>query len=119
MATGMSEDEPTVLTDAKGRKLTLRTLTLLEQTRVLRAIGPAQASNEPYVQTVIAMCMIADIDGVPVLLPTNERQIDGMLDRIGNEAGVAMNVHLRKMQADAEKAAEEAMSPDPLPPSVN
>ena len=103
-------DGPVVLTDAGGRKLTLRTLKLLDQIKVLRAIGPAQSSNEPYVNTVQAVCMIAEIDGVPVAIPANETQIDGLLTRVGTDGATAVTVHLNALMREAVAKAEGAMS---------
>lgn len=117
---------PTVLTDAKGRKLTLRTLTVRDQARMLRAIGsinPNQAQNQPYVQIVECAFMVADIDGVPQPMPSTEGQIDGALDRLGDEGMSVVMIHraeeVRKVM-DAAQAAIEAggSEPDPLSASA-
>jgi hypothetical protein len=115
----------TVLTDAGGRKITLRKLSVLDQARMLRAVGPRQAENQPYFHLVECACMVADIDGVPLLLPGSEQQIDGLLGRLGDEGIAAVMIHrvaeVRAAMTAAEDAAlnSEAKDRRPLPVSVS
>lgn len=107
-----------IVTDAKGRKITLRKLTIVEQVRLLRAMGPVQASNEPYSQVVNMAAMVSDIDGIPVPFPINEVQIDAAIKVIGDEGFSALIVRMRSEIDDAMAAAEAAAAggekPDPL-----
>lgn len=113
-----------IVTDAKGRKLTLREMNVLDQVRLLRAVGPAQAGNEPYVQIVMMAASVAEIDGVPLMVPTNERQIDGAIGRVGDEGFAALMVNMQRKIEALTKAAEavdqdgEAPAIDPLAPSA-
>ena len=111
----MSEE---VITDAKGRKITLRKLNVLDQVRLLRAVGADQARNQPYVEIVTMSASVSDIDGVPVLLPVNERQIDAAIGRIG-ALMVYMQREVAAVQSAAEAAADGEVKPaDPLAQSV-
>lgn len=117
--------KPTVLTDAKGRKLTLRRLTVRDQAKMLRAIGsvnPQQAQNQPYVQLVECAFMVADIDGVPQPLPSTEAQIDAAFDRLGDEGAAAVMIHradeINKVM-EAAQAAVEAGGSEPNPLSAS
>lgn len=108
--------EPIVLTDAKGRKLMLRPLNVMAQVRLLRAIGPEQSQNAPYVNIVQAAAGVSEIDGVPMPFPTNERMIDAAIERIGDDGLMAVALH-HKAEMDATMArAQEAMEgkSDPL-----
>ena len=112
-----------VITDAKGRKLTTRKLNVLDQVKLLRAIGPDQARNQPYVDIVTMSASVADIDGIPLVIPTNERQIDAAIGRIGDEGFAALMVYMKREIAAVEAAAEaaadgEAKAADPLVPSA-
>jgi len=115
---------PETITDAKGRKLSLRKLNVLDQVKLLRAIGPDQARNQPYVEIVTMAASVADIDGVPLMLPTNERQIDAAIGRIGDEGVAALMVHIQREFAAVMQAAEaaaddgEVKPADPLAPSA-
>ncbi len=117
----MSEITKTVLTDAKGRKLTLRKLNVLDQARLFRAMGADQANNQPYGYLVQTAASVADIDGTPVPFPTNERTIDlaiGMLGDPGYNAVIReLKAEMEAATAEAEDAAKEKPS-SPLPPSA-
>jgi hypothetical protein len=115
-------DAPKVLTDAKGRKITLRDLTIMDQMKMLRAIGAAQASNQPYVQMVTVACMVDAIDGVPQPFPTNERGIDAAVSRLGDDGMAVVMMDMITEQNRVMEAAQRAVeggdaAPDPLAPS--
>lgn len=103
-----SAQQTTEIRDAKGRVLKMRALGVLDQVKLLRAIGPAQSGNEPYVMLVQAAASVSEIDGVPQPFPTNERQIDAAVARLGDEGFAAITVHLRKAVAELEIAANAA-----------
>lgn len=106
------------LTDAKGRSLELRKMTVLDQARMLRAIGPKQAENQPYVQLVECACMVSAIDGVPALMPTTEQTIDALLGRLGDDGIAAvMAKRMAEIQSIMEAAQAAMEKPDPLPAS--
>lgn len=119
--------EQTVLTDAKGRKLTVKDLSALEQLRLLRAIGPDQSMNQPYVMSVQAAASVTFIDTVPCPKPTNERQIDAMIDRLGDEGLAVVQLHQQMVMVKAYRAAQdaieahaaEAVAADPLAGSAS
>lgn len=104
-----------IITDAKGRKFTTRDLNVLEQVRLLRAIGAEQSNNQPYVSMVMMAASVASIDDVPCLLPTNERQIDGTIGRIGDEGFAALMVDVQHRVDDLTAAAEAAASGEAKP----
>ena len=110
--------DPVVITDAKGRKILLRPLNVMAQVRLLRAIGPEQSANQPYVNVVQAAAGVAEIDGVPMPFPANERMIDAAIDRLGDEGFLAVAMHqkaeMEAAVAAAERAMEEGTKPDPL-----
>ena len=107
-----------IVVDAKGRKLTVQRRSVLDQVRLLRAIGPAQSGNEAYVNIVTMAVTVSDIDGVPCPTPTNERMIDAAIERIGDEGFAALVVDLKAKEKAfmdaAEAAAMVAVAADPL-----
>jgi hypothetical protein len=110
---------PEVVTDAKGRKYRIRKLNVLGQVKLLRAIGAEQARNEPYVQIVMMAAGVADIDGIPCPLITNEYQIDAAIARIDDDGFTALMVDMNRKIAALNAAAEAAADggapvPDPL-----
>lgn len=110
--------EPVVITDADGRKLTLRELDVLDQIKLMRAMG-VNCNIESYQAVVQAAAMVCDIDGRPQPMPLNERMIDGMMTRIGSSGLAAITVHLRKMNEQAMAEAEAALGGQATDPLAN
>lgn len=103
-----SQRRATTLVDARGRRLTLRDLTVLDQVRLLRAIGPAQSANEPYVNIVNVCASVADIDGDVMPFPSNEREIDALVRMIGDAGFAAIGVEIKRQIDEVHAAAEAA-----------
>ena len=85
--------EPTIITDADGRKLELREMTLADQLDLLDAAGDS-SGNSGYVRMVTLLFMVAKIDGAPVPPPANKKQIRLHATRLGNAGLVALYAHL-------------------------
>lgn len=100
--------EDKIVTDAKGRKITLRTLNVMDQVRLMRAVGPEQARNEPYFNIVTMAASVSDIDDVPCAIPRSEAQIDGLISRIGDDGFAALMVSMKSQIAEIEAAAQAA-----------
>lgn len=111
--------DPVEIKDARGRRLVLRPLRVMEQVKLLRAIGPEQSRNEPYVGIVQAAAGVAEVDGVPLPFPQNERMIDAAIDRLGDDGLMAVALHqkaLMEVAMAAAEAAAEGGAADPLAP---
>jgi hypothetical protein len=76
--------------DAKRRRLTLRRLTALDTLRLFKAAGPVLAQNEPWLSMAGMAFSVLEIDGVPVPAPVTEAQIEGLIDRLGDEGLAAI-----------------------------
>lgn len=77
---------PTV-TDAHGRRITLRRLNALDKLRLFKAAGPLLAQNQPWLGMAVLACSVAAIDDVPVPAPVSEAQIEATIGRLG-DAGI-------------------------------
>lgn len=80
--------EPQVIVDAHGRKLSLHRLDALDKLRLFKAVGPTLAQNEPYLGMALLACSVIAIDDVPYPMPVNEAQIEHFVQRLG-EMGLA------------------------------
>ena len=111
------------ITDSRGRILRWKLPTFLEQVRMIRAIGAEQSSNQVYVQMVTIACSIVSIDGAPQPKPTNEVQIDGIIERLGDEGVAAISAYMRRSAAERSAAEAAAVSngvpADPLGASAS
>lgn len=100
MAAAASE---TVIDD-NGRRLSIRRLTALDRLRLFKAAGPLLSQNQPWLGMALIACSVAAIDDVPVPLPSNEVQIEGMVGRLG-DAGIAVVAQV--LQQFSEPCAAE------------
>jgi hypothetical protein len=76
--------------DTKGRRLSLRRLTALDTLRLFKAAGPVLAQNEPWLSMAGLAFSLLEMDGVPVPAPATEAQIEGLIDRLGDEGLAAI-----------------------------
>jgi hypothetical protein len=108
-------------TDSRGRALKMKPLSVLGQTRLLRAAGPSQSSNEAYLSIIQVAASIIEIDGVVMPFPTGETQIDAMVDRVGDEGYLAVQAFIEKRKAEMKATIEAAQagSEDPLAPAAS
>lgn len=87
------------VTDSGGRVLRVRRPGALDRLRLFKAVGPGLASNERYVgYAMLAMC-VSSIDGIPQPAPTNEGQLEALVQRLGDPGMVAIGQEL----ANAER----------------
>jgi len=82
------------VTDASGRLLRVRRPGALDRLRLFKAVGPGLASNERYVgYAMLAMC-VTSIDGIPQPAPTNEGQLEALVQRLGDPGMIAVGQEL-------------------------
>lgn len=78
------------VTDVVGRVLRIRQPGALDRLRLFKAVGPTLSTNERYVgYAMLAMC-VSCIDGVPQPSPSNEGQLEALVQRLGDEGMVAI-----------------------------
>lgn len=91
------------ITDAGGRRITLRRLTALGKLRLFKAAGPALSHNQYWLGMATLACSVHAIDDVPVPMPTNEPQIEALVGRLG-DAGIAAIAVALNADASSETA---------------
>ena len=74
--------------DQNGRRLSLCRLTALDTLRLFKAAGPVLSQNEAWLSMASLAFSVREIDGVPAPGPTNEAQVESLIDRLG-EVGLA------------------------------
>lgn len=108
-----SASSTTTLTDALGRQIVFRRLNVLDQARILKAIGPAQSENGPYVRLATIAASVTSIDNVPFPAPVNDGQIETAIGRLGDEGFAALVVEFERLEKVAKAAAEAAATAAP------
>lgn len=99
------------VTDSTGRNLLLRRLTALDTLRLFKAAGPELAQNEAWLAMAGLAFSVVEIGGVPVPAPTNEAQIEGIIDRLGDDGLAAVASTLKASEADPIVGPELGNSP--------
>lgn len=77
-------DEVSVI-DVRGRKITTRKLRPLSRTRLFKLIGPDNSRNMPLLGYYSMAVSVTQIDGVAVVWPSKEIEIEALLDRLGDD----------------------------------
>ena len=94
------------VTDALGRRLSLRRPTALDKLRLFKAAGPVLAHNQPWLGIALYAASVTAIDDVPVPPPASETQIEALVARLGDEGLAAVAEALAEAPAaPAEMAA--------------
>lgn len=73
------------VTDTRGRKITLRKLGPLDQMRLARIVGADGAKNEVYFGFATLAYAVSAINGEPSSPPLSERELEGVVDQLGDE----------------------------------
>lgn len=96
------EEAATILKDSKSRRIVLRELDPLEESRIFIAVGAANAANHTYMTGyAFPAAMVESIDDVDYSVPTNQAQIDGRLKHLGKEGMTAIREYMIKAVRDA------------------
>lgn len=72
------------VTDADGRRITVRRLTALGKLRLFKAAGPTLSHNQYWLGMATLACSVQAIDDVPIPMPANELQIESLVGRLGD-----------------------------------
>jgi hypothetical protein len=98
----------TVVIDAKGRRLTIREPDLLQESRLVRALGEA-AGNTNYVMLYcLPAAMVVKIDDDDMVFPTNQMQVEAAIQAVGREGMTAVMEHLTSAAKQKQEVDEDA-----------
>lgn len=99
-----------VVTDKMGRRITLQRPGMLAQYRLVRAVGADAAENRVYMNMLLPLTYVTEIDGAVVPPPSNQAQFDALIQRLdehGLTACVAgIQQHWGGQQADPEESLQ-------------
>jgi hypothetical protein len=96
-------------TDGLGRKLVIGKLSVLDQARILKAIGSEQSNNGPFVQIAMASCCIRSVNGIPCPTPRTPSEVEAAIDRMGDAAYLVVIVQMAKWSQAASDAIDGAL----------
>lgn len=96
------------ITDSKGRVIVLKKPGVLAQYRILEVAGTS-SGNEAYMNMVLPLIFVVEIDGAPKAQPTNKTQLEALIQELDEHGIEAVMVGVRdnfgKPDPEADKAA--------------
>jgi hypothetical protein len=95
--------------DSLGRKLKIKEPGILQESRLVRAMGGEASMNNGYMMGyVMPAAMVVEINGDPQPFPATEMQVDAAIQLLGREGLAAVMAHFVE-QAAAAKARADAL----------
>jgi len=85
-----------VVTDTTGRRITLQKPGLLAQFRIVKMVGGETAANRVYMNMILPVTFVVAIDDLPVPPPTNQAQLDALIQRLDEHGLSACMEGLKK-----------------------
>ncbi len=100
--------------DTRGRRLTFRRLTALDTLRLFKVAGPVLSQNEAWLAMSGLAFSVLEIDGIPVPAPVTEAQIEGLVEKLGDEGLAAVAMTIRDEEPSHEHQADVGNLPGTL-----
>lgn len=94
------------VTDAAGRRITVRRMTALDKLRLFKAAGPELANNDRWLAMAMLAPAVIAVDDIPLPLPVSETLIEAAVAKLGDQGieAVAAAIH-GSGKSDAEQRA--------------
>jgi hypothetical protein len=96
-----------VVTDARGRSITLRNPGVLAEYRLIEALGES-AKNTVYLAMVAPLIFVTMIDGVLAPMPSNKSQVEALISRLDRDGLDAVVNGVQKHFGEQSQEAVEA-----------
>jgi len=98
-----------VVTDSKGRRLTIREPDLLQESRLIRALGE-HAGNTNYVMVYcMPAAMVARIDDVERIFPSTQLEVDAAIQALGREGLSAVMEYIAALSKQKQDSTADAI----------
>jgi hypothetical protein len=77
-------------TDARGRRIGVVKPSALARYRLLKMLGAENAGNQHVLGYAMLAACVRELDGQQVFAPNSEREIEALIDRLGDEGLAAI-----------------------------
>lgn len=98
---------PVEIKDSQGRSITLRRPPVLQQFRLIEAIGDA-ARNEVYVQMILPLLYVSAIGGDATIPFSKKSEVEAMIQRLDEDGLAAVMKGVSENFGAPDPAAEKA-----------
>ncbi len=107
------------ITDAKGRRLGIRELDVMEELDLYEIAGP-NSTNGPWLGTAMMVCTVRAINGSSQPFPRTQDQVKAALTRIGRDGITAVRKNEREeAAAEAARVAADLLVATQAPGAIN
>lgn len=98
-----------IVTDSKGRRITLREPGVLQEFKFVELVGGEAAMNPVWMNMTMPLIYVAAIDDSPVFAPVKRIEIDALIERLGRDgiAAVSKGVAEKWGKKDPAKEVDE------------
>lgn len=86
-----SRRQPATETDPTGRVFKVKYLTMLDKMRITRVLGAELSKNDSYTALASLAFTVIEIDGDAIAPPVSVREVEVLVERIGEEGAQAIN----------------------------
>jgi hypothetical protein len=97
-----------VVIDSLGRRLKIKEINPLQESRLVRGVGGEAAANIQYMLGyVLPVASVVMIDDDPVPFPTTLREVEALISRLGRAGLSAAQKKLMESSKDEEEVKDE------------
>lgn len=93
-----------IIEDGRGRRLSVRPLTMIDRLRLFKALGGELSMNDAYLGVASLAASVMSIDGLPMLFPMGEAAVETAVERLGEDGIEAVAMALEPIAAEEIKA---------------
>jgi hypothetical protein len=86
---------------------------VLAQYRIVEVVG-ASAKNEVYMGMIAPLLWVCEIDGQPQVLPSTKRELEALIQRLGEEGLSALMKHIMPRNEDDDEGEKPEVSGEAL-----
>jgi hypothetical protein len=90
---------------AGAMQVSLQKPGVLSHYRIVEVVGES-AKNQVYMSMVMPLLWITEIDGAPQMAPTTKRELEALIQRLGDDGVNAIMAHVYKDSAAAAASGD-------------
>ena len=90
------------VTDEQGRSITVKKLSPFDRMQLNKAVGAENSANQNYMVYAAVAYSVKELDGEQMITPRTEREVEHIVQRLGEEGFEAAATALGSMYATAD-----------------
>jgi hypothetical protein len=102
------DERTATVVDNKGRSIKVKKLSALDRVRLFKAAGATHSENRMLQSYYSTAASVTDLDGMPVVFPISEMQLDALVARLDEHGLEAAILGLLALAPATQDVATEA-----------